>query len=91
MRRRKFLRNVNISNELVFFSKDVVVCVQTNFHYALTRVIQFVCCASVDIGFLGATISHVTLSCSQYLYSIPRFVNWVIKSNIHLSCWRDIK
>ena len=26
--------------------------------------------ASVDIGFLGVTISHVTLSCSQYLYNI---------------------
>ena len=25
--------------------------------------------ASVDIGFLGVTISHVTLSCSQYLYN----------------------
>ena len=24
--------------------------------------------SSVDIGFLGVTISHVTLSCSQYLY-----------------------
>ena len=24
--------------------------------------------ASVNIGFLGWTISHVTLSCSQYLY-----------------------
>ena len=24
--------------------------------------------ASVDIGFLGVTISHVTFSCSQYLY-----------------------
>ena len=28
--------------------------------------------ASVDIGFLGVTICHVTLSCSQYLYNIPR-------------------
>ena len=26
--------------------------------------------ASVNIGFLGVTISHVTLSCSQYLYNI---------------------
>ena len=26
--------------------------------------------ASVDIGFLGVTIFQVTLSCSQYLYSI---------------------
>ena len=26
--------------------------------------------ASVDIGFLGVTISHTTLSCSQYLYNI---------------------
>ena len=26
--------------------------------------------ASVDIGFLDVTISHVTLSCSQYLYNI---------------------
>ena len=25
--------------------------------------------ASFDIGFLGVTISHVTLSCSQYLYN----------------------
>ena len=25
--------------------------------------------ASVDIGFLGATMSRVTLSCSQYLYA----------------------
>ena len=25
--------------------------------------------ASVDIGFLGSTISHVTLSCCQYLYN----------------------
>ena len=27
------------------------------------------CLASVDIGFLGVTISHVTLSCNQYLYN----------------------
>ena len=26
------------------------------------------CLASFDIGFLGVTISNVTLSCSQYLY-----------------------
>ena len=26
--------------------------------------------ASVDIVFLGVTISHVTLSCSQYLYNV---------------------
>ena len=26
--------------------------------------------ASIDIGFLDVTISHVTLSCSQYLYNI---------------------
>ena len=26
--------------------------------------------ASVDIGFLRVTTSHVTLSCSQYLYNI---------------------
>ena len=26
------------------------------------------CLASVDIGFLGVTITYVTLSCSQYLY-----------------------
>ena len=25
--------------------------------------------ASVEFGFLGVTISHVTLSCSQYLYN----------------------
>ena len=25
--------------------------------------------ASVDIGFLGVTISHVTLLCSRYLYN----------------------
>ena len=25
--------------------------------------------AVVDIGFLGLTISHITLSCSQYLYN----------------------
>ena len=26
--------------------------------------------AEVDIGFGGVTISHVTVSCSQYLYNI---------------------
>ena len=26
--------------------------------------------ALVDIGFLGVTISHISLSCSQYLYKI---------------------
>ena len=26
--------------------------------------------ASVDIGILGVTISHVTLRCSKYLYTI---------------------
>ena len=30
--------------------------------------------ASVDIGFLGVTISHVTLSCRQYLYNINHLV-----------------
>ena len=30
--------------------------------------------ASVDIGFLGVTVSHVTLSCIQYLYNIPCYV-----------------
>ena len=29
--------------------------------------------ASVDIGFLGVTISHVTLSCSQYLLYYTEF------------------
>ena len=29
--------------------------------------------ASVDIGFLGMTISHVTLSYSQYLYNVIMF------------------
>ena len=28
--------------------------------------------SSVDIGFLGVTISHVTFSCSQHLYNIIR-------------------
>ena len=32
------------------------------------------CLASVDIGFLGVTISYVTLSCSQYLYKT--FIHW---------------
>ena len=32
--------------------------------------------ALVDIGVLGVTISHVTLSCSQYIYTIT-FSNFV--------------
>ena len=28
----------------------------------------------VDIGFLGVTISHVALSCRQYLYNINNLV-----------------
>ena len=28
----------------------------------------------VDIGFRAVTVSHVTLSCSQYLYNIPCYV-----------------
>ena len=43
----KCFRNVNISYGLFFFSKDVDLYlqrhVQTNFHNALTHVIQFVC------------------------------------------------
>ena len=39
-----------------------------NFHPSKTNVnLGF---ASVDIGFLGVTVSNVTLSCSDYLYNI---------------------
>ena len=30
---------------------------------------------SVDIGYLGVTISHVSLSCSQYLYNALMILN----------------
>ena len=30
--------------------------------------------AEVDIGFRGLTISHVTLSFSQYLYKVPKLL-----------------
>ena len=42
--------------------------------------------ASVDIVFLGVTISHVNLSCSQYLYNISdAFVMYVyvMLKNVH--------
>ena len=41
--------------------------------------------ASVDIGFLGMTISHITRSCSQYLYNIICIsILWYIKIFIGL-------
>ena len=37
--------------------------------------------ASVDIGLLGVTISHVTLSCSQYLYNITCLKDVVLQGS----------
>ena len=31
--------------------------------------------SNVNTGFLSVTISHVTLSCSQYLYNIPLYIS----------------
>ena len=46
MQCRKGFKNLDMAMDCSF-SKDIVLslqrCVQTNFHYALTRVIQFVC------------------------------------------------
>ena len=39
--------------------------------------------ASVDIGFLGVTISNVILSCSQYLYNI-HFQTWCATGKLHI-------
>ena len=40
--------------------------------------------ASVDIGFLGVTISHVTLQCSQYSCNVTHTCNQTKGVNIHV-------
>ena len=47
----------------------------------LYYIIYIICFASVDISFLGVTISHVTLSCSQYLYNLTPFIKFVLSFN----------
>ena len=44
-----------------------------NCHPEKTNVDRGEASDSVDIGFLGVTISHVTLSCIQYLYNIELY------------------
>ena len=44
---------------------------------------------AVDIGFLGLTISHVNLSCSQYFHIIidnNLFLKWLAEYNQRLNC-----